>query len=93
MTFFMLQFNVSLNNFKEKQGDFIEVIVWGEPGAYVGISAMDNDMYGMHAGNELTHAGVSLDTHDVIFKLLNCYSIFISTFFRLCCVAGINTDG
>nr|BAR45628.1 macroglobulin complement-related 2 [Niponia nodulosa] len=55
------KFNVSLNNYKEKQGNSIEVVVWGEPGAYVGISAMDRDMYTMQAGNELSHAHVLLE--------------------------------
>ncbi|CAM1298182.1 Tep6 (predicted) [Pycnogonum litorale] len=52
------KFNVTLNNKKDKSGNTVEVIVTGEPGAYVALSGVDQELYAMQAGNELTHAEV-----------------------------------
>lgn len=38
----------------------VEVAIYGEPGAYVGLSGLDYPFYGLQAGNELTYAKVSL---------------------------------
>nr|BAR45622.1 macroglobulin complement-related 1 [Ammothea sp. RS-2014] len=52
------KFTVSLNNKKDKSGDVVEVRVIGEPGAFVALSGVDQELYAMQAGNELTHAEV-----------------------------------
>jgi CD109 antigen len=36
----------------------VEVAIFGEPGAYVGLSGIDSAFYTMQAGNELTYAKV-----------------------------------
>ncbi|XP_013776899.1 CD109 antigen-like isoform X2 [Limulus polyphemus] len=55
-------FTISLNNRKDKTGDTVEVIVRGEPGSYVGLSAADRMLFTMQAGNELSYA-------DVMYKM------------------------
>lgn len=47
-----------INNKKAKTGHKVEVAIYGEPGAHVGLSAMDKAYYNMQAGNELTYAKV-----------------------------------
>lgn len=54
-------FTVTLNNRKDKSGDTIEVVVLGQPGTYVGLSAMDKDLYALDAGNQINHAGACRD--------------------------------
>lgn len=51
-------FTVYINNRKHRTGERVEVAIYGEPGAYVGLSALDNAFYTMQAGNELTYAKV-----------------------------------
>ncbi|CAH0764124.1 unnamed protein product [Diatraea saccharalis] len=51
-------FTVYVNNRKHRTGERVEVAVYGEPGAYVGLSAIDDAFYTMQAGNELTYAKV-----------------------------------
>lgn len=51
-------FSVTLNNRKDKSGDTIEVVVLGEPGTYIGLSAMDKDLYLLNGGNQINHADV-----------------------------------
>lgn len=51
-------FTVTLNNRKDKSGDTIEVVVLGQPGSYIGLSAMDKDLYALDAGNQINHADV-----------------------------------
>lgn len=51
-------FTVYVNNRKHRTGERVEVAIYGEPGAYVGLSAIDNAFYTMQAGNELTYAKV-----------------------------------
>lgn len=51
-------FTVYINNRKMRTGERVEVAVFGEPGAYVGLSGIDNAFYTMQAGNELTYANV-----------------------------------
>ncbi|XP_055682834.1 CD109 antigen [Lutzomyia longipalpis] len=51
-------FTVYINNRKARTGDKVEVAIYGEPGAYVGLSGIDNAFYTMQAGNELTYANV-----------------------------------
>lgn len=51
-------FTVFINNRKARTGERVEVAVYGEPGAYVGLSGIDNAFYTMQAGNELTYANV-----------------------------------
>uniref|UniRef100_A0A336LJG8 TEP1-F n=1 Tax=Culicoides sonorensis TaxID=179676 RepID=A0A336LJG8_CULSO len=52
------KFTVFINNRKARTGEKVEVAIFGEPGAYVGLSAIDNAFYTMQAGNELTYATV-----------------------------------
>lgn len=51
-------FTVFINNRKARTGERVEIAVYGEPGAYVGLSGIDNAFYTMQAGNELTYAKV-----------------------------------
>ncbi|XP_069361628.1 CD109 antigen [Maniola hyperantus] len=51
-------FTVHVNNRKHRTGERVEVAIYGEPGAYVGLSAIDHAFYTMQAGNELTYAKV-----------------------------------
>lgn len=51
-------FTVFINNRKARTGEKVEVAIYGEPGAYVGLSAIDNAFYTMQAGNELSYATV-----------------------------------
>lgn len=51
-------FTVLVNNRKARTGEKVEVAIYGEAGAYVGLSAIDNAFYTMQAGNELTYAKV-----------------------------------
>ena len=51
-------FTVTLNNRKDKSGDSIEVVVLGQPGSYIGLSAMDKDLYSLDGSNVLNHADV-----------------------------------
>lgn len=62
------KFTVLINNKKARTGHKVEVAIYGEPGAYVGLSGIDNAFYSMQAGNELTYAKVltkmsSFDEH------------------------------
>ncbi|XP_073953212.1 macroglobulin complement-related isoform X2 [Choristoneura fumiferana] len=52
------KFSVLINNRKHRTGERVEVAIYGEPGAYVGLSGIDNAFYTMQAGNELTYAKV-----------------------------------
>jgi hypothetical protein len=54
----MFQFTVYINNRKARTGEKVEVAIYGEPGAYVGLSGIDRAFYTMQAGNELTYAKV-----------------------------------
>ena len=40
-------FTLMLNPMKDKTGDSVEVVVFGDPGAYVGISAIDKGFFSM----------------------------------------------
>ncbi|XP_053203111.1 CD109 antigen-like isoform X2 [Panonychus citri] len=51
-------FTISLNNQKDKSGDTVEVVVYGQPGTYVGIAATDKDVNTLDAGNQINHADV-----------------------------------
>ncbi|XP_026496456.1 CD109 antigen [Vanessa tameamea] len=51
-------FTVHVNNRKHRTGERVEVAIYGEPGAYVGLSGIDHAFYTMQAGNELTYAKV-----------------------------------
>lgn len=51
-------FTVYINNRKARTGERVEVAVFGEAGAYVGLSGIDNAFYTMQAGNELSYAKV-----------------------------------
>ncbi|XP_026320677.1 uncharacterized protein LOC113230803 [Hyposmocoma kahamanoa] len=51
-------FTVYINNRKHRTGERVEVAIFGEPGAYVGLSGLDDAFYTMQAGNELTYAKV-----------------------------------
>lgn len=58
-----------INNRKARTGEKVEVAIYGEPGAYVGLSGIDRAFYTMQAGNELTYAKVS-DTNTRIVSLI-----------------------
>lgn len=51
-------FTVLLNNRKDKTGDTIEVAVYGEPGTYVGLSAIDKDLFNIQSENQLSYSHV-----------------------------------
>ncbi|KAK6643489.1 hypothetical protein RUM43_004996 [Polyplax serrata] len=51
-------FTVFINNRKARTGKRVEVAIYGEPGAYVGLSGIDKSFYTMQAGNELTYSKV-----------------------------------
>ncbi|CAO1404502.1 unnamed protein product [Diamesa hyperborea] len=51
-------FTVFINNRKHRTGERVEVAIYGEPGAYVGVSGIDNAFYTMQAGNELSYAKI-----------------------------------
>ncbi|CAG2105524.1 unnamed protein product [Medioppia subpectinata] len=51
-------FTVTLNNRKDKTGDTIEVVVLGQPGTYVGLSALDKDLSLLQVGNQINYADV-----------------------------------
>ncbi|XP_066263111.1 CD109 antigen [Euwallacea similis] len=52
------KFKVVINNKKARTGHKVEVVIYGEPGSYVGLSGVDRAFYTMQAGNELTYAKV-----------------------------------
>ncbi|RWS29912.1 CD109 antigen-like protein, partial [Leptotrombidium deliense] len=52
------KFSVTLNNKKDKSGETVEVDVRGQPGTYIGLSAMDKDLYSLDAGNQINNAEV-----------------------------------
>jgi len=52
------QFTVVINNKKEKTNNLVEVIIRGEPGAYVGLSGVDSAFYTMQAGNDISYSQV-----------------------------------
>lgn len=58
-----LQFTVQINNKKEKTNNIVEVIIRGEPGAYVGLSGVDAAFYTMQAGNDISYAEVLTISH------------------------------
>ncbi|KAL4122063.1 hypothetical protein QTP88_014463 [Uroleucon formosanum] len=51
-------FTVFINDRKSRSGKKVEVAIYGEPGAYVGLSSLDYPFYGLQAGNELTYAKI-----------------------------------
>lgn len=51
-------FTVFINNRKARTGEKVEVAIYGEAGAYVGLSGIDNAFYTMQAGHDLTYAKV-----------------------------------
>lgn len=51
-------FTVFINNRKARTGERVEVAIYGEPGAYVGLSGIDRAFYSMQAGNELSYGKV-----------------------------------
>ncbi|XP_012257005.2 CD109 antigen isoform X2 [Athalia rosae] len=51
-------FTLFINNKKARTGENVEIAIYGEPGAYVGLSGIDRSFYTMQAGNELTYANV-----------------------------------
>lgn len=46
-------FTLTLNPMKDKTGDTVEVVVLGDPGAYVGISAIDKGFFNMQVSSKL----------------------------------------
>ena len=50
-----------INNKKEKTNNVVEVIIRGQPGAYVGLSGVDAAFYSMQAGNEISYGEVQFN--------------------------------
>lgn len=68
---YLLQFTVYINNRKARTGEKVEVAIFGEPGAYVGLSGIDRAFYTMQAGNELTYAKVrSIKMELISFRVI-----------------------
>jgi hypothetical protein len=62
---------VYINNRKARTGEKVEVAIFGEPGAYVGLSGIDRAFYTMQAGNELTYAKVrSIKMELISFRVI-----------------------
>ncbi len=59
LLFARFQFTVFINNRKARTGERVEVAIYGEPGAYVGLSGIDRAFYSMQAGNELSYSKVN----------------------------------
>ena len=66
-------FTFSLNNRKDKTGDTIEVVVLGQPGTYVALSAIDKDLFGLQPDNQLSYANIQqkMITFDSILQQHN----------------------
>lgn len=47
-------FTVHLNNKKDKTGQTVEVAVYGRPGAYVALAALDKDLLGLQSESQLS---------------------------------------
>lgn len=68
-----------INNKKARTGHEVEVAIYGEPGAYVGLAGIDTAFFTMQAGNDLTYATVS-----------NSVFIFFAKVMCALCFAGLN---
>lgn len=66
-------FSVALNNRKDKTGDTIEIVVLGQPGTYVALSAIDKDLFSLQVENQLNYAYVQqkMTTFDSILQQHN----------------------
>lgn len=66
-------FSLTLNNRKDKTGETIEVVVLGQPGTYVALSAMDKDLLALQSENQLNYASVQqkMITFDNILQQYN----------------------
>ncbi|KPM04684.1 LDL, Prenyltransferase and alpha-2-macroglobulin domain-containing protein [Sarcoptes scabiei] len=66
-------FTVELNNLKDKTGDTIEVVVYAQPGTYIGLSALDKDSFAVDADNQLNYAMVQskMSTFDDVLPVNN----------------------
>jgi CD109 antigen len=52
----------------------VEVAIYGEPGAYVGLAGMDRAFYTMQAPNQISLSKVNLDSLHLRFKLnISCF--------------------
>jgi hypothetical protein len=74
-----------VNDRKFRTGERVEVAIYGEPGAYVGLSGIDRAFYSMQAGNELTYASVNICECRKYWKYacqlsFECVKIFEYTF-------------
>lgn len=50
----------------------MEVIIRGQPGAYVGLSGLDAAFYSMQAGNEISYGEVKEKVSQNFWKQLQC---------------------
>jgi hypothetical protein len=66
---YLFQFTVYINNRKARTGEKVEVAIYGEPGAYVGLSGIDRAFYTMQAGNELTYAKVRVTDVRIVYLI------------------------
>lgn len=60
---------MTLNNRKDKTGDTIEVAIYGDPGTYVALSAVDRTLYNMQAGTEISYSEVLNLSHTFLLKV------------------------
>ncbi|EEC09566.1 hypothetical protein IscW_ISCW007141 [Ixodes scapularis] len=61
------KFNMTLNNRKDKTGDTIEVAIYGDPGTYVALSAVDRTLYNMQAGTEISYSEIKPGKSAVVY--------------------------
>nr|CAD7260154.1 unnamed protein product [Timema shepardi] len=52
------KFTVFINNRKARTGEKVEVAIYGEPGAYVGLAGLDRAFYTMQAQSQLSYMGL-----------------------------------
>lgn len=72
-----------VNNRKARTGEIVEVAIYGEPGAYVGLSGIDRPFYSLQLGNELTYAKVSsMAGFSVVVGFDSIFIVFVFFFDR-----------
>ncbi|CAG2055740.1 unnamed protein product [Timema podura] len=63
------KFTVFINNRKARTGEKVEVAIYGEPGAYVGLAGLDRAFYTMQAQNQLSYDKVKRSYWRLCLKL------------------------
>jgi hypothetical protein len=67
---------VYINSRKGRRGEKVEIAIYGEPGAYVGLSDIDCAFYTMQAGSEVTYAKARCMRMELISFSIILASIF-----------------